>query len=109
MDVFSVGMLFLWFIFEKYFCGNKTLPEEVNWATAYFNYEGQNRIQVDIEGLKQKQNLVPLAHHLLRAEDGIDEEQRRGLGRFFSTCLTIDPESRQSDIEEALKLLNVTL
>ena len=108
MDVFSLGMLFLWFIFEKYFCGVKPLPKEVNWAAEYFNYEGHNRLQKVLERLKQKEHLVKLAHHFLRAEGGIDAEQRRGLEHFFSTSLPNKLESRQKDVEQSLKLLNGT-
>ena len=108
MDVFSLGMLFLWFMFERYFCGDKALPEEIDWAAEYFNSEGHTPLEIIMERLKQDGYLVRLAHHFLMAEDDINAEQREGLKQFFSNSLAIASKSRQGSIRELLKSFNVT-
>lgn len=86
MEVFSLGMLFLWLIFERYFSETELLPKEAQWANPSFEHEHKNRLWDVLEKLKNEDNLVLLAHQLLTAENGLDPEKNKNW-RTFSAHL----------------------
>jgi hypothetical protein len=84
MDVYSFGMLCLWFLFQ----GNEQYP-------------GQNAI----EGLKSNDTLRVLAQQLIVTTVGLDNEQKSKLERFFNLTLVRDPKGRGAGFERLLHLL----
>jgi hypothetical protein len=106
MDVFSLGMLFLWLIFERYFSKAEPLPKGAEWASSSFEYEGKNRLRDILEDLKKQDHLVQLSHQLLIAENDLDLDKKQRLKHFFTVSLASDSNSREADIEQSLKYLD---
>jgi serine/threonine protein kinase len=107
MDVFSLGMLFLWLVFERYFCGSEPLPTDMQWAASSFEYQGEHRLRDILEDLKNKDCLALFARQLLAMESGLDVQQIKELNNFFSESLAFDPALREVDIEDSLKRLGL--
>lgn len=106
-DVFSFGMLCLWFMFEKYLSGVLPLPEIAQSARTPYTYEGQHRSLRFLADLKKNGSMTQLAHQLVMTEVGLNAESRLMLQQFFSGCLAYDPQSRDVDIQHSLKHMNI--
>lgn len=105
MDVFSVGMLCMWVMFEKYLSGITPLPKEAYWAKQYFQCgEGEHLNQKILRDLKQDGGLVMLAQQLMTAEKDLDDERKKALCEFVSVSLAYSPDERVSS-EPAFDLL----
>ena len=106
-DVFSFGMLCLWFMFEKYLSGVLPLPEAAQPARSSYTYKGENWSLQFLADLKKEDSLTQLASQLVMAEAGLDVESRQMLEQFFRGCLACDPKSRNVDIQYLLKHMNM--
>jgi serine/threonine protein kinase len=106
-DVFSFGMLCLWFMFEKYFSGVLPLPEVVQLMRSSYNYKGESWSFQFLADLKKDDSLTQLASQLVMVETGLDVESRQILDQFFKKCLACDPKSRDVDIQYLLKHINI--
>jgi hypothetical protein len=84
MDVYSFGMLCLWFLFQE----NEQYP-------------GQNAIR----GLKSNDTLRVLAQQLIVTTVGLDNEQKSNLESFFNLTLVRDPKRRDMGFEQLSHLL----
>jgi hypothetical protein len=106
-DVFSFGMLCLWFLFEKYLSGVLPLPKASQSASAFHTYEDVNPSLGFLEDLKKKGSLAQFADQLVMAEAGLDAKTREMLRQFFQGCLACDPQSRDVDMQHSLKHMNI--
>jgi serine/threonine protein kinase len=106
-DVFSFGMLILWFLFEKSLLGDSPLPEGSQSHRARYTYENRFHSLEFLSNLKRENSLVQFAKQLVIAEEGLDANMRQILQRFFSGCLTRNPEARHLDVQHALKHLSL--
>jgi serine/threonine protein kinase len=106
-DVFSFGMLCLWFMFEKYLSGVLPLPEATRSERIADIYEGKHRSLKFLADLKKRGVLAKFANQLVAAEAGLDAEMRQILQHFFGGCLARDPEARVVDIQHITKHLNI--
>ncbi|KAI3318787.1 hypothetical protein HD806DRAFT_548919 [Xylariaceae sp. AK1471] len=106
-DVFSFGMLILWFLFGKSLLGDSALPEGSQSHRAPYTYENRFHSLEFLSNLKRENSLVQFAKQLVIAEEGLDANMRQILHRFFSGCLIRDPEARHLDVQHALKYLSV--
>ncbi|KAF2848273.1 kinase-like protein, partial [Plenodomus tracheiphilus IPT5] len=82
MDIFSLGMLCMWTLFEKHLSNLTQLPQAAQWAT---------RI---ISNLKCEGRLIMLAQQLLRAEENLTEKTMQALDEFLSRSMLDDPNER---------------
>lgn len=105
MDVFSLGMLFFWLIFERYLSGMEPLPAEIQWAHLPLQRGQDTYLWNILEELKNNDSLVLLAHQLLMIHDGLQPERREALKDLFSMSLVSDPKLRIDDVDQLLKRL----
>jgi serine/threonine protein kinase len=106
-EVFSFGMLCLWFMFEKYLSGVLPLPGAAQSARSSYIYKGEDRSLQFLADLKKEDSLTQLASQLVMVETDLDVESRQMLEHFFRGCLPCDPKSRDVDIQYLLKHMNV--
>lgn len=106
-DVFSFGMLCLWFIFEKYLSGVLQLPGAVQSERTSYNCETKHRSLEFLDDLKKRRYLTQFAGQLVMAETSLDAETRRMLECFFNGCLECDPQSRDINIQYSLNHMNI--
>ena len=106
MDIFSLGMLCLWVIFERYFSGSVPLPSEACWAEHYFRQAaGSDRSKKILNDLKQDDNLVTLAAQLVTVETELTDEAQQGLTEYFNKSLPTDPNLRADKLGDLLECL----
>jgi serine/threonine protein kinase len=105
MDIFSLGILFFWLIFERYLSNVEPFPEEAQWASLSFEHSHVNRLQDLLEDFKRKDKLVLLAHQLLSADEDVHHETKQELMHLFNASLATNPDLRGADIEDLLKQL----
>lgn len=107
-DVFSFGMLCLWFMFEKYLSGVLPLPEGAAQLTrSSYTYKSEDRSFHFLADLKKEDSLTQLASQLVTVETGLDVDSRQILEQFFRGCLACDPNARDVDIQYLLKHMNI--
>lgn len=94
MDVFSLGMLCLWVLFEKYFCGTTPLPQAASWAPELFAQT--SNLESILETLKHQDKLVPLAQQFLDVKTTVKTEKMIALSQFLTSALSCDPDRRSS-------------
>ncbi|KAI3322017.1 kinase-like domain-containing protein [Xylariaceae sp. AK1471] len=98
-DVFSYGMLCLWFLTEARLSSSQLCFDTTpNVAKSPLEF---------IARLKNQQLLLKLANKLLAEEAGIQAQSKLMLEKFFSSTLAYDPMSRCSSIQEALRHLDI--
>jgi serine/threonine protein kinase len=85
MDVYSFGMLCLWFLFKE----TEGYPD-----------------QSDIDEAKLNDTLLALAQQLLMGTAGLNDKQQSNLSSFFNLTLVRDPNSRSKDFKQLLQLLD---
>ena len=106
MDIFSLGMLCLWVIFERYFSGMTPLPQEARWAEPYFERVGEGDVSKQVlDNLKQDDRLVVLASQLVMDETDLSDEAQQGLMEFFNKSLSVDPDLREGKLGDLLENL----
>ncbi|KAI1123667.1 hypothetical protein F5Y10DRAFT_285846 [Nemania abortiva] len=101
-DVFSFGLLTLWFIFEQRLLGS---PLQLHKLPS--TYEDRFRALELLKDLKQEGSLTQFANSLVMAEESLTNNTRQMLQCFFEGCLAGEPETRYSKVEHSLELLNV--
>ncbi|KAF2650287.1 TPR-like protein, partial [Lophiostoma macrostomum CBS 122681] len=107
-DVFSFGLLCLWFLFENYLSGVLPLPEAARWASNSCTYESLHPSLELLESLKRQRSLARFANQLVATEAGLNIEEREKMQGFFNGCLACDPEERDIDVEHSLIHANAT-
>ncbi|KAL4966990.1 uncharacterized protein BDV14DRAFT_198454 [Aspergillus stella-maris] len=96
-DVFSYGLLCLWFIFEKHFSSTFSIAEagipNSNSSTSSLRF---------LDDLKRKDELVLYATQLVMTDETLDVTAKQMLQSFFSGSLACDPATRASDLRTLL-------
>lgn len=106
MDIFSLGMLCIWVIFERYFSGVAPLPSEACWAERYFrDAGGSDRSKKILNDLKRDDKLVTLASQLVAVETELTDEAQQGLTEYFNKSLPTDPDLRAHKLGDLLECL----
>jgi serine/threonine protein kinase len=112
MDMYSTGLICLWFLFEPYFAGIKPLPHEARWAEGLFVNAGKCRPTLQIlECLKREKKALQLACELLTAEVISSNEpiEKEFWYRIFSDLLQDESEKRRMGLVHLLQILKSAL
>ena len=106
MEVFSVGMLCFWVMFEEYFSAKAILPHEALWVEQYLQNKGEkDRSREVLEELKNEDKLALLARQLVMTEQDLDDSKKQELQRFFSASLRCRPDERAADLKQVFRFL----
>jgi serine/threonine protein kinase len=89
-DVFSFGLLCLWFLFEESLSGILPLPMAAQWKSPSHVYKGED-----------------FANQLVIAEVGFNNETKHMLQNYFGGCLASDPMVRDVDMQHSLQHMNI--
>jgi serine/threonine protein kinase len=108
-DVFSFGMLCLWFMFEKHFSGILPLPQTLQMDRGSWNDEVENRSLRLLWDLKLEGCLTRYATQLVSAEADLSAKSKQALQRFFNGSLECDPQRRECNIKDVLHNLDIHL
>ncbi|RSL42265.1 hypothetical protein CEP54_015544 [Fusarium duplospermum] len=106
-DVFSFGMLCLWFLFEQQLSGMVPLPEKALSVAASLTDQHVHQPLRLLDELKREDALTKFASQLVMAETGLTPETRAMLQLFFSGCLACDPQLRDADVQHSLKNISI--
>lgn len=106
-DVFSFGLLCLWFLFEKSLSGILPLPRVAQLESLSHAYKGEEQAFELLDDLKKTDSLVRFANQLVIAEAGFNDETKDMLQNYFSGCLVSDPTVRDVDMQHSLKHMNI--
>ncbi|RYP90028.1 hypothetical protein DL770_003873 [Monosporascus sp. CRB-9-2] len=107
-DVYSYGVLCLWFLFERFFSGLLTDPDKFQQRTTYSRaLEGANSPLEILASLKSHQLLSRLAYELVAEEPSIQAQSKEMLQQFFSGSLAYDSTSRHPNMKAALAYLDI--
>ncbi|KAF2468702.1 TPR-like protein [Lindgomyces ingoldianus] len=108
MDIFSFGLVCVWFIFEAYFAGISALPEELGWAKKVFLQNERPRpLGRIIDDLKKQERLIQVAWDLLQANSGsFDHATFVNLHTFFGDALAVDTHHRRAGIALFIETVN---
>jgi len=107
MDIYSFGMICVWFLFAEYFAGRKPLPESALWALKTFLLDGKPRAARNIlEDLKNEDNLLRVAHDILKSENTMNELEKGCLELLLDQTLALNEAKRANDIYALLAILN---
>jgi hypothetical protein len=96
-DLFSLGMLFLWLLFEPCLSGTAPLPQGAEVADTGLARDTLYR---------EKRRLQTYARLLLASETALEEDERMALGEFFGLSLSEVPEQREMNLLELLRKLD---
>ncbi|KAL3461680.1 kinase-like domain-containing protein [Aspergillus heterothallicus] len=96
-DVFSYGLLCLWFLFELHFSSTPTSAEKRR--TEQHTLTSSLKL---LDHLKRSGTLVLYATELIITENDLDADTKQILQSFFSKSLTSDPALRAADIHDLL-------
>ena len=106
MEVFSVGMLCLWVMFEKHLSAKAILPQEALWVERYLQNKGEkDRSKEVLEELKNEDKLALLAQKLVTTEQDLDDSKKQALQMFFSASLRCRPDERAADLKQVFRFL----
>ncbi|KAI8628752.1 hypothetical protein F5Y19DRAFT_437112 [Xylariaceae sp. FL1651] len=108
-DVFSFGMLCLWFMFEKHLSGILPLPHSLQTDGSPWDNEVENPSLRLLWDLKLEGCLTRYATQLVSAEASLSAKSKEALQRFFIGSLECDPQLRDCSIKDALHNLDIQL
>jgi serine/threonine protein kinase len=95
MDMFSVGMLCFWVLFEPFLSGSKPLPKDASLMEYYL--KGKNGVDTStkvLQELKQDDRLGVAAYELISVNPFLDISSKEALKLFFVECLPENPDLR---------------
>jgi serine/threonine protein kinase len=108
MDIYSFGMLCLWFLFKERL--SETIPQEVLGDRRGVGFSslpfGRHQSQNLLADLKSEDMLPTLASYLITTTTGLNDEEKGTLHELFNSSLICDPDERSSDLEHLLRLLS---
>jgi serine/threonine protein kinase len=110
MDIFSLGMLCLWTLYERYLSGIDKLPEDVALLVKDCLPEapGKDHSKIFLDKLKSNGKLIALAT-LLLVHQNLAHQERAMMEEFFQVSLQRNPEDRLSELDPAkMKLCEPT-
>ena len=100
-DVYSFGMLCLWFLFEYHL---SDIPQTAADGTAElisFNTSPAGRLTL-LEHLKYEDRAKDIANHLVESMPGLNVEYGIRLKEIFSLTLPLNPEKRTNDLAKVI-------
>ena len=100
LDVYSFGMLCLWFLSFDGPPGSYSVPTAVRGAQSWPFHDSKW-----LDSMKLENTLGDFASELVRSVKGLAANQRENLERFFLSALARDPAERTLDFEELASLL----
>jgi serine/threonine protein kinase len=103
LDFFSLGLLFLWLLFEPKIRVQTKDPEIESGSSAKFTVE--MRMIQWLEHQPPGQDLITCVTQMLHEVSGILIQQRDDLIQFFNKTLAMDPADRALDIRGLLPLI----
>ncbi|KAI1497175.1 kinase-like domain-containing protein [Biscogniauxia marginata] len=109
-DVFSFGMVCLWFMFEKYLSGVLPLPPSVQFSMRTpQDYGDKHQSLQFLRDLKVQGYLTQFANSLIDLEPDLSVTSKQALQKFFTGCLEYDPQLREADVSCVLRHLDLHL
>ncbi|KAI1119912.1 kinase-like domain-containing protein [Nemania abortiva] len=105
-DIFSYGMLCLWFIFERYLSGDEPLPETPAAIVLKYTDGDENASLKNLAGLRERVPPLDLSDYLITASKDLDTPARLSLQQFFHGALAWDPSERITDLSEVMSHLD---
>ncbi|KAH8159551.1 hypothetical protein CIB48_g8708 [Xylaria polymorpha] len=108
-DVFSFGMLCLWFMFEKHLSGILPLPQTLQMDRGSWDDEVKHRSLRLLWDLKLEGCLTQYATQLVSAEADLSAKSKQALQKFFIGSLECDPQLRECNIKDVLHNLDIHL
>jgi serine/threonine protein kinase len=103
MDIFSLALLFLWFIFERQFSGIQPFPDEADWAKRIPLDDSDETLCIFIEKAKKDKTLIQLASQLVSNDQCLSFDEKSGLCEFFEMSLESDLDLRAATLERSLR------
>ncbi|KAL4901623.1 kinase-like domain-containing protein [Aspergillus multicolor] len=100
-DVFSYGLLCLWFIFEKHF---SAIPITAEDGTLYPGPSNSSLRFLD--KLKKDDTLLSYAMQLVQRDETLNATEKQWLHTLFSGSLACDPATRAADVWTLLSKVN---
>ena len=99
LDIFSLGMLCLWILFNQSITETTLLPRSQGLRhgcqgkeeTAQVSYASS---MTALQDLMNEGKLLPFAQHLSETENTLDANKRLALGEFFGSAFANDPSQR---------------
>ncbi|KAI0890840.1 kinase-like domain-containing protein [Annulohypoxylon nitens] len=123
-DLYSLGMVIIWFLFRDIFCREKNLPDMSAWARELFqgftsptNYTSTGTNESDysepelpfeyslLEDLKYSGKLNLLSRQLISSSSSLTNEQKSFIGDLLERILQHSPKDRQAGIDDLLNKL----
>ena len=99
MDIYSLGVLCLWVIFE----GHDFYPAD---STSTQTSEPKMTVMELLQSHISDKSFLCLSLELLEKDDRLDIDMKTRLGKLFNSTLTEDPTKRCSNLDELLKLMS---
>ncbi|RBQ99950.1 hypothetical protein FVER53590_12516 [Fusarium verticillioides] len=106
-DVYSFGLVCLWFMFYSYLSGNTPLPGlDLSTPLLHSDNPKERSLQL-LSRLKSSNNsnvsLSQLVEHVLCQESGLDLIFKNSILCFFQGCLDPDTNVRSPDVQSSLQ------
>ncbi|KAI1130599.1 kinase-like domain-containing protein [Nemania abortiva] len=108
-DVFSFGMLCLWFMFEKHFSGILPLPQTLQLDREFWKNGGEHQSLQLLWDLKLEGSLTQYAAELVSAQADLSAKSKQSVQNFFTGSLEPNPQLRECNIEDVLHHLDIHL
>lgn len=107
-DVYSFGMLCLWFLFERFFSGLLTHLDPFKGRVAYSRaIEGASSTLEILACLKSHQLLPQLALELVSGDHSLQAQSKQMMQQFFEGSLVDNLAMRHPNMQAALAHLNI--
>ncbi|KAI1074719.1 kinase-like domain-containing protein [Whalleya microplaca] len=99
-DIFSLGMLFLWFLFRDFLSGETALPSTSDWAQEFIVASDNAQLVefASLDNLKYAGKLSVLSRQLIEADESFEGYKKSELGELLRLSLQNDPETRDTNI-----------
>ncbi|KAI1428103.1 kinase-like domain-containing protein [Xylaria sp. FL1777] len=107
-DVFSFGILCLWFMFEKQLSGILPLPQTFQLDKESQDKEEHQSLRM-LWNMKREGCLTRYATQLVFSEADLSSKSKQALQSFFTGSLEYNPQSRECDIKDVLHYLDIDL
>lgn len=105
-DVFSYGMLCLWFIFERYLSGNEPLPKMPAAIVMKYANSDEDASIKNLADLRGYISPLELSDYLIAANTTLDSPSQLLLRQFFHGALALDPRERSTDLSTVISHLD---
>lgn len=99
MDIFSLGMVCLWVLFEESLSGEKIPLEDTGFVgrNEHFCSDDEHSIAI-LEAFKRDKQLPMLVRQSLEAEGYLSDDKKYAIQNFFGSVLDDDPKRRDLSV-----------